>query len=309
MSAPTNHWKLGLFVVSGGLLGLGAVVYLGSLSLNNESVNYTSYFDESVTGLDLGSTVKFRGVTIGTVSAIEVAPDRRHVEVSYDLRVKVLERLRLASGHGLATKLKIPIDLRAQLGSAGLSGMKYILIDFFDPKTHPVPQLAFEVPENYIPGEPSTMKNLESSVVRAVDQFPLLAEEMLRVLTQVNAILADIQGQKVPEKAIATLSNIDDTLLVLQSKMRGLDTAGLSDEAKKLMASLDKTATQAQTALVSVQRASDSVGDVAGNARNVGPDLSQALRDVSEAAVALQDILQALELDSDMLIKGRSVAE
>jgi len=132
---------------------------------------------------------------------------------------------------------------------------------------------------------------------------------MLRVLTQVNAILADIQGQKVPEKAIATLSNIDDTLLVLQSKMRGLDTAGLSDEAKKLMASLDKTATQAQTALVSVQRASDSVGDVAGNARNVGPDLSQALRDVSEAAVALQDILQALELDSDMLIKGRSVAE
>jgi phospholipid/cholesterol/gamma-HCH transport system substrate-binding protein len=308
MSAPTNHWKLGLFVVVGGLVGLGAVVFLGSLSMNDENVTYTSYFDESVTGLDLGSTVKFRGVTVGTVSAIEVAPDRRHVEVSYELRVLVLERLGIASGKGLQTKLRIPVDLRAQLGSSGLSGLKYILIDYFDSRTHPVPELSFPVPKNYIPGEPSTMKNLESSVVRAVDQFPALAEEMLRALNQVNAILADIQGQKVPERAIATLANVDHTLLLLQAKMKGVDTVALSADARKLIATLDKTAIQAQAALVSMQRASDSVGDVAGNARNVGPDLSHTLRDISEAAVSLQQLLEALELDSDMLVKGRSVA-
>jgi len=309
MSAPTNHWKLGLFVVASGLIGLGAVVFVGSLSMNDESVTYTSYFDESVTGLDLGSTVKFRGVTVGTVSAIEVAPDRRHVEVSYELRVPVLDRLGIASGKGLDTKLRIPVDLRAQLGSSGLSGLKYVLIDYFDSKTHPAPQLSFEVPKNYIPGEASMMKNLESSVVRAVDQFPGLAEEMLRVLNQVNAILADIQGQKVPERAVATLGNIDDTLLLLQTKLKGLDTAALSDDTRKLIATLDKTALGAQAALVSMQRASDSVGDVAGNARNVGPDLSHTLRDISEAAVSLQQLLEALELDSDMLVKGRSVAQ
>lgn len=309
MSAPTNHWKLGLFVVVGILLALSAIAYLGSLSMNNQSVTYTSYFDESVTGLDLGSTVKFRGVTIGTVSAIEVAPDRRHVEVSYELRVEVLDRLGISSGKGLKTKLSIPPELRAQLGSAGLTGMKYILIDFFDPKTHPAPQLSFPLPENYIPGEPSTLKGLESSVVRAVDQFPILAEQVLQVLVQVNAILADIQGQKVPEKAIGTLENIDNTLLLLQAKLNGVDTAALSAEAQKLMINLNQTATEAQAALLSVQQASNSVGDVASNARGVGPELSQALRDVSEAAVSLQEILRALELDSDMLIKGRSVAE
>lgn len=309
MSAPTNHWKLGLFVVVGILLALSAIAYLGSLSMNNQSVTYTSYFDESVTGLDLGSTVKFRGVTIGTVSAIEVAPDRRHVEVSYELRVEVLARLGISSGEGLKTKLSIPPELRAQLGSAGLSGMKYILIDFFGPKTHPPPQLSFPLPENYIPGEPSTLKGLESSVVRALDQFPILAEQVLQVLVQVNAILADIQGQKVPEKAIGTLENIDNTLLLLQAKLSSLDVAALSADAQKLMASLNETAAAAQVALVSVQQASNSVGDVASNARGVGPDLSQALRDVSEAAVSLQEILRALELDSDMLIKGRSVAE
>lgn len=309
MSSPTNHWKLGLFVVLTGLLGLGAVVYLGSLSLDDEAVSYTSYFDEAVTGLDLGSSVKFRGVTVGTVSAIEVAPDLRQVEVSYELRLKVIERLGLSTGKGQDFKLKMPEEVRAQLGSAGVSGTKYILIDFFDPKRHPVRKLSFPLPENYIPSEASTLKNLEDSVVKAVDQFPVIAGEMLRVLNQVNAILADIQGQKVPEKAIGTLSNIDDTLRLLQTKMQGVDTAGLSDDAKKLIKSLDKTSADAQAALISVQRASDSFGDVAVNARNVGPDLSRALRDVSEAAVSLQEILQALEHDPDMLIKGRSVEE
>lgn len=308
MSTPANHWKLGLFVVIGTLLGLGAVVYLGTLSIDNEAVRYTSYFDEAVTGLDMGSTVRYRGVTIGTVSGIEVAPDRRHVEVSYDLRVTVLERLNIASGNGSSTKLKIPEGLRAQLGSSGVSGLKYILIDFFDPKTHPVRALSFPVPNNYIPAEPSTLKNLEDSIVKAVDQFPTLAQEMLRILAQVNAILADIQSQKVPEKAVVTLERIDQTLVILQAKLQGLDTVGLSEDARKMLTSLEKTAAEAQATLASVQRASDSFGEVALNARHVGPDLSQTLKDVSEAAISLQELLHALELDSDMLLKGRSVA-
>lgn len=305
MSTPTNHWKLGLFVVVGSLLALGAVVVLGSLTLNEQSVTYTSYFDESVTGLDIGSTVKFRGVTIGTVSAIEVAPDRRHVEVKYELRVPVIERLGLASGKGGATKLQTPDGLRAQLGSAGLSGLKYILIDYFSERNQPRTALGFKLPKNHIPGQPSTMKNLEDSVVRAVEQFPVLAEEILRVLGRVNAILADIQDQKVPERAIGTLNNVDDTLKLLQKKMGGVDTDGLSTNAKKLLANLDETATQTQAALLSVQRASDSVGDIASSSRNLGPDLSQTLREVSEAATTLQELLHTLELDSDMLVKGR----
>lgn len=309
MSAPVNHWKLGLFVVSASLLALVAIVFLGSLGLSNKSINYTSYFDEAVTGLEKGSAVKFRGVTIGNVSGIDVAPDRRLVEVSYDLRVHVLERLGISVEGGGETRIAVPPDLRAQLGSSGVSGVKYILIDYFDPKTHKPPALGFPPPEHYIPGEASTLKNLEDSVVKAVDQFPVLASEMLRVLNQVNAILGDIRDQKVPEKAIATLAHVDDTLLLLQNKLRGLDTAGLSADARKALQNLDKTASEAQKALAGVERASNAVGDVASGARNLGPDLSSALRDVSEAARSLQEILQELETDPDMLLKGRSVTE
>lgn len=314
MSSPTNHWKLGLFVVTSTLLTLSATAYLGALSLENEAVRYTSYFDESVTGLEVGSTVKFRGVTIGTVSDIQVAPDRRHVEASYELGVEVLSRLGLSSGEGQKTKLTIPEGLRAQLGSSGVTGIKYILIDFFNPENHPVKELGFPVPDNYIPGAPSTLKNLEDSIVRVVDRFPVLAEEMLRILVQVNAILSDIQSQNVPEKAIVTMTHIDESLVMLQKtlvqvqqKMDGLDTAALTEDTRKLLATLDKAAIEAQVTLKSVQAASTSFGDVALSARNVGPEMSQALRDVSEAAVSLRELLEILELDSDMLIKGRSV--
>ena len=95
MSAPSNHWKLGLFVVVGVGLFLALLVALGASSLKKESVEYATYFDESVQGLDVGSPVKFRGVTIGNVSEIDVAPDRRHVEVLCAITVSQLVSLKL----------------------------------------------------------------------------------------------------------------------------------------------------------------------------------------------------------------------
>ncbi|HET6339943.1 MAG TPA: MlaD family protein, partial [Polyangiales bacterium] len=85
MSTPTNHWKLGMFVVVAMLIAVGGVVYFGTRRLPKETVTYASYFDEAVTGLETGSPVKFRGVNVGNVTSIAVAPDRRHVQVNFDL--------------------------------------------------------------------------------------------------------------------------------------------------------------------------------------------------------------------------------
>jgi hypothetical protein len=60
--------------------------------------------------------------------------------------------------------------------------------------------------------------------------------------------------------------------------------------------------------LTSVQRASDSLGDVAGSARRFGPELGETMRDLRDAAGSIRQLADALELDSDMLLKGRSKA-
>src|SRR3954466_13379225 len=149
MSAPTNRWKLGAFVVGAVVVGLATAAIVTAQTMQAVTVTYTSYFDEAVTGLEVGSPVRYRGVKIGNVSAIDVAPDQRHVEIIYSRGVKVRGRLGLSGrSHGKETRILLPPELRVQLASTGLTGTKFLQIDFFDTGGTPPPVLPFPVPEN-----------------------------------------------------------------------------------------------------------------------------------------------------------------
>jgi len=290
MSAPTNHWKLGAFVVLSVLVGLGAAVALTARALQAVTVTYSSFFDEAVTGLEIGSPISYRGVRVGNVSAIEVAPDRRHVEVSYTLEVKVLRRLGIAGvATGKKTRMAVPPDLRVQIASTGLTGTKYLQIDFFGGT--PPPELPFPVPENYIPATPSTMKNLEDAVVRAVDQVPELVHELAGVVDRVNVLLDDVKRREVPAKAVATLGRTDELLASMQGTMTRMN---------RVVDRLDGD----QGLLDSLRRTSESWGDVGGP--RLGDSIHETGRDLREAAVALRQLVDALQRDPDMLVKGKS---
>jgi paraquat-inducible protein B len=319
MATPVNHWKLGLFVVVGVVMTLGALLAFGAYRLRQETVVYQTYFDESVQGLEIGAPVKFRGVVIGTVSQIDVAPDRRMVEVTSSLTVKELIRLHLvlpAKGTTPATRLGVPPDLRAQLASAGITGVKFLQIDFFDEKTNPVPVLGFSVGPNYIPAATSTMKNLEDALVNAVDRFPVIAEELLKVMQGVQRILQDIEATRLPEQTTLMISRVNDVLLTLDITLKKLDPASLSKSAQQTLASAN-VAIQKLTVvverlggdkglLVSTQRASDAMGDAARGANSLGADLAETLQGVQQAAESITRLTDAIERDPDMLIKGRT---
>jgi paraquat-inducible protein B len=322
MTQPTNHWKLGLFVVVSFLLGLGALMYIGAQAFGRDSITYTSYFDESVTGLDIGSSVRFRGVTLGTVSKVEVAPDKRHVQVSYGIRMELMDRVGIAANNGDGAG-KIPADLRAQISAQGLTGQKYILLDFFDVTAHPVPKLPFAVPANTIPGAGSPLKNIEDSIARAVERVPQITEQISEMLATTNRLVESVTQRQFPERLNETFDNLNATLantnkLIddINTKVNQVPVQQLSDEARAAIQNANLTMTKVQAVLdrvdgetglvASVQRATDSVGEVAGNAQLIGDDLSGTLREVREAAAALRQVLDALERDSDMLLKGRA---
>jgi phospholipid/cholesterol/gamma-HCH transport system substrate-binding protein len=313
MSAPTNHWKLGLFVVGSVVLGLMGIVFLAGRALQEKTVRYTSFFDEAVTGLNTGSPVSYRGVSLGNVAEINIAPDRRHVEISYDLGVAELERLGLVKR---GERLSLPPDIRVQLGSSGVTGTKFLQIDFFNPKTHPPPQVPFRLPRNYIPATASTFKSLEDSVISAVDQFPALARQVDKVLTQINTLLTEIRAQKLPEQASGTLADADAVINLLHKKLEQVPMSELTGEARGALQGVARTLARAEALLEqmnsdtgvlrSVQRASDGVGDMAGNATGVVSDVGATLRDLRETIDAVRSLAEALERDSDMLIKGRA---
>jgi len=315
MAAPTNHWKLGLFVVVGVVLALTTITFLGAQSLKKQVVSYQTDFDESVQGLEVGSPVKFRGVSVGAVSAIGIAPDRRHVVVTSELAVADLSDLGLSEGKGDKSTLRIPPDLRMQVVSQGITGVKFLLIDFFDIKDNPPPDLPFSVPPNYIPAAVSTMKNLEDAVVRAVNRVPEIAEGILVVLAKVNRLLDELQQGKLLENGAATLARANLVLASLQGEINQSHIGKLSTKADESLTLLNQTITRTNTLLTrldsekgllaSAQRASNAVGDVAVNARSLGPELEETMRDIQEFTAAIQRVADALERDPDMLLKGR----
>lgn len=317
MSAPTNHWKLGLFVVVGVVLTLTTVAVLGARSLRKEVSRYVSYFDESVQGLEVGSPIKFRGVTIGTVGKIDVAPDHRHVEVTSDLGVAELNRLGLNMGatDNSRKKLDMATDLRVQLASAGLTGVKFLQLDFFVVADNPPPVLTFPVPENYIPAAASTLKNIEDSLVRTMNRIPEIADQMSAILSKVDGVLGDVADKKIPEQMTATLTNTNQLILGAKKKLDAVEADKISGHAQKTLIGLNETVGRMNRLLAnidgekgllaSLSHASDAIGDTAHNADGVGADLQDTLRSVQDAAKSIHKLADALEKEPDMLIKGR----
>jgi phospholipid/cholesterol/gamma-HCH transport system substrate-binding protein len=316
MASPSNHWKLGLFVVCGVTLGLTALVVFSARSLRIETAQYKSYFNESVQGLETGSPVKFRGVTIGRVSAIDVAPDRRHVAVTSELGVDAINLMGLGSGKGKTLAIKVPPDMRVQIASAGITGVKFVQLDFFPIKSNPPPDLPFPVSVNYIPAAMSTMKNLEDAVIHAVDRFPEMIEAVMKLMDQLNHLVNDVDDRHLPAQAASMLARADTALSTVQTAVARLDTGKIGTQTENTLSELTGTAVRMNRILdrldgdkgivTSAKRASDAVGDAALSARGLGDDLSTTLREFQLLTESLLKLTDALERDSDMLVKGRA---
>lgn len=321
MAAPQNHWKLGLFVVVGLALALAAVAILGARSMHEDVRHYVSFFDESVQGLEVGSPIKFRGVTIGTVSRIQVAPDHRHVEVQSALGLGELTRLGLDIGEkpakeGAIPKLVMAVDLRLQLASSGLTGVKFLQLDFFDLTAYPRPELPFPTPKHYIPTAPSLMKNLEASIDRMMNSLPEITEKTSAILGEIGVVVRDLDDRQIPDRIAATLEKVDSLLATAEQRLDQVDTAGLSRHAKRTLAGVTSAVGRLdgilaridsdRGLLTSVERAGAAIGDALRNADGLGGRILDTLATVQASARSLRKLTEALEQDPDMLLKGRS---
>jgi ABC-type transporter Mla subunit MlaD len=310
VSSTTRNFRLGLLVLAGLVAVVLIAVALGLRGLGPATETYHTYFDESVQGLDIGAPVKYRGVRIGNVSAIAIAPDRKHVAV--DLAVISDEARRL----GLAD---VNPALRTQLSTQGLTGVKLVEIDFTDPVANPPPELPFAPGPRYVPARTSTIRGLEQSLEGVGQRLPELVDRAVSTLTKLEAMLDELSDRDVPRQIADAAAGAGAAVAEIRRLAQHLDRARLGDRAAATLARLDGAVTRLTGAIdqvggphgliASARRAADSLGNLGAGAAGAAPELQRVLREIGDAAQAFRELVEDIDRDPDMLVKGRARGE
>ncbi len=179
MASQRAKFTVGLFITCGIGVALLAFIWLGMSRFFEKGQYYAVYFNESVQGLEVDSIVKYRGVAVGRVESIEVAPDSRLIQVI--LKIETGQRL---------TK-----EFVAQLKSVGITGSMFVDLDR-KKKGEPDQSPAINFPTKYpvISSKPSNITVL----LRGIDD----------VLNQIRAL--DLEG--ISGKVKLTLDNINHVI-------------------------------------------------------------------------------------------------
>lgn len=296
MSGGVTHFKLGVLTIVAMTAMLVAVVVLGLHRSGAPTVAYHTYFDESVQGLGTGSPVKFRGVRIGSVSSIAIAPGGRYVDVTYAVDAATARRLRIEAA---------PAEVRARLNTQGLTGVKFIDIDFFPGA--PAQTLPFPPARRSIAAQPSLLKGVETAIDAVGRRVPALIESATAAVDKLQDILDDIDNAALPDRIAST---IDATNNVVS------DARAIVRPARALLANVDAAVGKAhamfdringdQGLVARAGEAVKSVDRLGQRALGSTEQLDRTLRDIGDAAQALRDLLDELERAPDMIVKGRA---
>lgn len=327
----SNPWKLGLFVVLGLGSCAGGLWWLGLQRFNRETYETVTYFDESVNGLDTGAPVKMRGVRIGTVSEITFAADQRRVEVHSLLYRDVLKSLGLDFGQNQieGTRPELQRGMRVQLAVTGLTGIRFLLVDFLDPKRYPEPELPFEPPTNYLPAAPSTLKSLETGLVELLDELPPIVKQVDDLLALLTQKLDEIDARGLSEKIVGVLDELERKLGEIEPTALVEDARGAVADLRALLARLgseegplegparrwESLAQRLEGAVDEAQlgQTASTLRDTAQSFRSFAREAGALTGDVQASLLAFRETLRALralaeylERDPAALLRGRT---
>ncbi|MEO6164111.1 MAG: MlaD family protein [Candidatus Binatia bacterium] len=272
-----SYFKIGLFIIVGTIIGAIGVVALGVGTIFQKKVLVETYIDESVQGLDVGSSVKFRGVQVGKVETIsltsaEYQTKRRYVLVRIGLTTKIF----LADAGSPSFLAEVEKGLRVRLASQGVTGAAYIEADYQDPARNPPLEIDWQPYYPYVPSSRSRITQLSESVekiLRGVEDIDVgrLVDSLEKSLLTITKVAEGANFDKLGGQANAFLTEVRDTNRQLK------ELIGSSD----LKSAFKDSAAAASGARQIIERAQ-------------GP-VNQMLADLPRAAESLERMVKRLD--------------
>jgi phospholipid/cholesterol/gamma-HCH transport system substrate-binding protein len=304
MTVERSHARLGLFLVVVLVVVLATAMLFIQRVRSRSVIALVTYTTENVSGLDVSSPVRYRGVPLGRVTDLRVDPRGSVIEIDFEL---FLDRLNTIGANIELIRRTADIEgmfpnLRAQVVGNPVTGEAYLLLDA---PANPPPPLALGFTPNraYIPSMPTPLSAMRDRVPEVLER----AEATLQVLREIVSRIPDsldrsdrfftnveriIQQSSLPELSADSRKFFAATSAQIErmtSELEGVVGTGgtlvtFVDEARSAINAADLPGTNE-----SARTAADQTTLAADDLRRSLPAIRDSLSQLRELARQLQE--------------------
>ena len=294
MDTKINFFKIGLFVIALVTSLLILVFWLGKFGFEKKKFDeYSIYFQESVSGLNIGSSIKYKGFEVGNVNEIKLNPLNSE-EIQLNIVIKK------------GTPIKE--DNYAILGNLGITGLKYIELKggSNDSKLLQKDENGFRI-----------ISSKTSDLTTLVDSTTDLTNELTLVLAQMKKLLADENIKTISQildKTQNSMSNVEQFSNYLVNNEKKIDEllkniSVLTKNGNKSFESIDKSADSfkelSSEILLEIRKGSFDIKDMSKESFD---KLNNVLNSLDSTLLQTQTLIDNLnQSPSDILFKQKNI--
>lgn len=321
----SDKFKLGLFVTISFLSICIIFAAFGFFDLVSERVSVVTLFQESVQGLETGSLVKYRGVPIGKVTDITINTKNPLIRVDMEINLNKLREEPIGKSKPTPVssavfheflKNEIKNGLRASLEFNGISGFKYIELDYKarDKKQDPRTKFSRPLGKNtfFIPSEPSMMSGLRSGITETIAKiasidYKLLSEKVETVLNKAEELIADPNLKQMFKNSNEVSGQLSTTVKNLNQAMTPEKLNSMSEQLmtsmkqiKELAAKMDKAISDARIAETTA-----SFRNAVSSFRDSERAFSNTMAKFNETMDAMSELIKTLDNNPSSILNGK----
>lgn len=282
MDSKVNYVAVGMFVLALLTVLIGVFIWLTTLRLSEPTLTYVTYLRDEVSGLGPRSPVRFNGVEVGYVSAIQLAPKDPQI-------VKVEMHIKRSTPITTATV--------ATLMSEGITGVNYIGLKATKlgaPALRPTAQN----PTPQIPSEHSFLVKMSDALQQVTSSVVSLTNDIHKVFDEKNreAVAQSLRNIEAVTRVLA--NNTDNMNVALQSASVLLkNTAQVSEQFPQLIKEVNTT-------LQEVKQTASGFAIAVDQSHALIPAAQQVLLHVDTLSNTLQQVAAQMKQNPGVLVRG-----
>ncbi|MEN9362003.1 MAG: hypothetical protein RL095_3538 [Verrucomicrobiota bacterium] len=308
-----SRLRLGLFLLAGLTLFIAGLFAFGLRRAFEPTVQFYTYFDEPVQGLEPGAALRFKGVTLGKVKRITIAGQRIRVEFTCEISsMNPGEQPGDRDWFRQTIRDEVKKGLRAQLEYTGITGLKFVQLDY-----RKAEELEVDGPgddDRFIPSKRSALAGAMEKIDRSISRLASLdiaglATEAQKSFANANRILESKAVGQIVSNLESSSFHLAELSSRLDARFNDERLAAILSQAEKLLASANESSLElkkqvaameleavSKQARATLAQLSSSTRNIEEPMRDAALSLAQAGKDISAFRPAAEKNLAASSL-------------